>query len=251
MKVVVIGGTGLIGAQLCAILRNKGYKVLAASPSTGVNALTGEGLEQALDGAAVVVDVANSPSFEDAAALAFFQTSGRNVFAVEKACGVSHHIALSVVGTERMLESGYFRAKMAQEHLIKQSGVPYTILRATQFYEFMGAIAYSGIDGNRVCLTTAALQPVASADVALALADLVEQAPGNRTVEVAGPERKPLVEFVRSYLEHNRDAREVIVDPQATYFGAPIDDRSLTPEDGARIGVIRFQSWLQSVPVEG
>lgn len=251
MKIVVIGGTGLIGAQLCAILRTKGHKVLAASPSTGVNALTAEGLEQALEGAAVVVDVANSPSFEDAAALAFFETSGRNLFAAEKACGVGHHIALSVVGTERMLESGYFRAKMAQEHLIKQSGEPYTILRATQFYEFMGAIAYSGIDGNRVCLTTVALQPVASADVAQALADLVEQAPGNRTVEVAGPERKPLVEFVRSYLEHNHDSREVIADPQATYFGAPIDDRSLTPEDGARIGAIRFQSWLQRVPVQG
>ncbi|MNJ34620.1 hypothetical protein D3C77_293400 [compost metagenome] len=198
----------------------------------------------------MVVDVANSPSFEDAAVLAFFQTCGRNLFAAEKATGVGHHIALSVVGTERMLESGYFRAKMAQEDLIKQAGVPYTILRATQFFEFMGAIAYSGADGNHVRLTTAALQPVASADVAQTLADLVDQAPANRTVEVAGPERKPLVDFVRSYLEHHQDAREVIADPEATYFGAPIDDRSLTPTADARLGAVDFHTWLANTPVQ-
>ncbi|MGH8380049.1 SDR family oxidoreductase [Pseudomonas sp.] len=250
MKIVVIGGTGLIGTQLCATLRAKGHKVLAASRQTGVNALTGEGLEQALEGAGVVVDVASSPSFEDAAVLSFFETCGRNLFAAEKASGVRHHIALSVVGTERMQESGYFRAKMAQEGLIKQSGVPYTILRATQFFEFIGAIAYSGADGNRVCLSTAALQPVASADVAQALADLVEQAPANRTIEVAGPERKPLVEFVRSYLQHHQDSREVIADPQATYFGALINDCSLTPDADARVGTIRYQTWLENTPVQ-
>lgn len=250
MKVVVIGGTGLIGTQLCANLRAKGYKVLAASPQTGINALTGEGLEQALEGANVVVDVANSPSFEDAAVLAFFETCGRNLFAAEKAAGVGYHIALSVVGTERMLESGYFRAKMAQEKLIKQSGVPYTILRATQFFEFMGAIAYSGVDGNRVSLTTAALQPVASADVAQTLADLVDKPAANRTLEVAGPDRQPLVEFVRSYLQHHQDAREVIADPQATYFGAPIDDRSLTPDADAITGTLHFQTWLKTTPVQ-
>ncbi|MFK8332838.1 SDR family oxidoreductase [Pseudomonas sp. BJa5] len=250
MKIVVIGGTGLIGTQLCNNLHAKGYGVLAASPKTGVNALTGEGLENALKGADVVVDVSNSPSFEDAAVLSFFETSGRNLFAAEKHAGVRHHIALSVVGTERMLESGYFRAKMAQEKLIKEAGVPYTILRATQFFEFMGAIAYSGADGNCVRLTNAALQPIASSDVAQALANLVDQGPANGTLEVAGPDRQPLVEFVRAYLEHNRDAREVIADPQATYFGAPIDDRSLTPDDNALKGGMHFHTWLKNTPVQ-
>ncbi|MEG0858288.1 MAG: NAD(P)H-binding protein [Pseudomonas sp.] len=250
MKVVVIGGTGLIGTQLCANLRAKGHKVLAASPQTGVNALSGEGLEQALEGADVVVDVANSPSFEDTAVLRFFETCGRNLVAAEKAAQVKHHIALSVVGTERMQESGYFRAKLAQENLVKQSGVPYTLLRATQFFEFMGAIAYSGVDGNRVCLSTAALQPVASADVAKTLADLVEKPAANRTFEVAGPDRQPLIEFVRSYLQHQQDPREVIADPQATYFGAPIDDRSLTPDADAITGTLHFQTWLKTTPVQ-
>ncbi len=250
MKVVVIGGTGLIGTQLCNNLRAKGHVVLAASPRTGVDALTGAGLGPALQGAEVVVDVSNSPSFEDAAALSFFETCGRNLFAAEKAAGVGHHIALSVVGTERMLDSGYFRAKMAQEELIKRSGVPYTLLRATQFYEFMAGIAYSGAEGNQVRLTNAALQPVASADVAQALADIAELAPANRTLEVAGPERLPLVEFVRTYLQYNQDPREVIADPQATYFGAPIDDRSLTPDDDARLGAIHFQTWLKTTPVQ-
>ncbi|MFK0089791.1 SDR family oxidoreductase [Pseudomonas sp. NPDC090755] len=250
MKIVVIGGTGLIGTQLCNNLRAKGHMALAASPRTGVDALTGEGLDHALQGADAVVDVSNSPSFEDAAVLSFFETSGRNLFAAEKHAGVRHHIALSVVGTERMLESGYFRAKMAQEKLIKDAGVPYTILRATQFFEFMGAIAYSGAEGNCVRLTSAALQPIASSDVAQTLANLVEQPPANRTLEVAGPDRQPLVEFVRAYLQHNQDAREVITDPQATYFGAPINDRSLTPDDDAIKGGMHFQTWLKNTPVQ-
>ncbi|SDQ79114.1 Uncharacterized conserved protein YbjT, contains NAD(P)-binding and DUF2867 domains [Pseudomonas sp. UC 17F4] len=248
MKIVVIGGTGLIGTQLCNNLRANGHKVLAASPKTGVDTLTGEGLEQALQGTDVVVDVANSPSFDDAAVLAFFQSSGRNLLAAEQKAEVRHHIALSVVGTERMQDSGYFRAKLAQEELIKASGRPYTILRATQFFEFMGAVAYSGADGNRVRLTNAALQPVASSDVALA--NLAEQAPANRTLEIAGPDRLPLADFVRSYLQHNQDAREVIADPEATYFGAPIDDRSLTPDEGAILGLLHFQTWLKTTAVQ-
>ncbi|MCP3748860.1 SDR family oxidoreductase [Pseudomonas sp. SBB6] len=250
MKIVVIGGTGLIGTQLCNNLRANGHKVLAASPRTGVDTLTGEGLEQALQGTEVVVDVANSPSFEDAAVLAFFQTSGRNLLAAEQKAEVGHHIALSVVGTERMQDSGYFRAKLAQEQLIKASGRPYTILRATQFFEFMGAIAYSGAEGNCVRLANATLQPVASSDVALTLANLVEQAPANRTLEVAGPDRLPLADFVRSYLQYNQDAREVITDPAATYFGAPINDCSLTPDAGAIVGSLHFQTWLKTTAVQ-
>ncbi|MBM7059604.1 SDR family oxidoreductase [Pseudomonas sp. UL073] len=246
MKIVVIGGTGLIGTQVCNNLRLRGHEVIAASPNTGVNAVTGEGLQEALQGAQVVVDVANSPSFEDAAALAFFESAGRNLAAAEKAAGVSHHVALSVVGTERMLESGYFRAKMAQEKLIKSSGVPYSILRATQFFEFIGAIAQSGADGERIRLSTAALQPIASADVAAALAKVAEQDPHNRITEVAGPDRQPLVEFARTYLQHNGDPREVIGDPQAGYFGAVIDDRSLTPGDDPTLGATHFATWLKN-----
>ncbi|WP_213940408.1 SDR family oxidoreductase [Pseudomonas sp. dw_612] len=246
MKIVVIGGTGLIGTQLCNNLRQRGHDVLAGSPSTGLNALTGEGLEAALAGAEVVVDVANSPSFEDAAVLDFFETSGRNLFAAEKAAGVKHHVALSVVGTERMLGSGYFRAKMAQEKLIKDSGVPYSILRATQFFEFIGAIAQSGEQGNSTRLPAADLQPIASADVALALAEIAEQPPTNKTQEVAGPERLPIVSFVKTYLKHNDDPREVIPDPEATYFGAPIDDQSLTPGADPIIGATHFDAWLRN-----
>ena len=198
MKIVVIGGTGLIGTQLCNRLREEGHDVLPASPNTGVNTITGEGLQAALQGADVVVDVANSPSFEDAAVLEFFQTSGRNLFAAEKAAGVKHHVALSVVGTERMLDSGYFRGKMAQEQLIKESGVPYSILRATQFFEFIGPIAHSGAQGDTIRLTSAALQPVASADVAAALAKIAVAAPSNQTAEVAGPTADRWCSFVRS-----------------------------------------------------
>ncbi|MFZ6049793.1 SDR family oxidoreductase [Pseudomonas sp. CR3202] len=246
MKIVVIGGTGLIGTQLCKNLRERGHEVLAASPKSGVNAVTGEGLQQALAGADVVVDVANSPSFEDAAVLEFFEKSGRNLAAAEKAAGVKHHVALSVVGTERMLESGYFRAKMAQEKLIKGSGIPYSILRATQFFEFIGAIAQSGTEGSTVRMPAAALQPIASADVAAALATVAEQAPSNQTTEVAGPDRKPVASFVRTYLQHNGDQREVIADEQATYFGALIDDRSLTPGANPTLGAIHFDAWLKS-----
>ncbi|MBO3273701.1 SDR family oxidoreductase [Pseudomonas schmalbachii] len=246
MKIVVIGGTGLIGTQLCNNLRERGHEVLAASPNTGVNSVTGEGLREALEGADVVVDVANSPSFEDAAALEFFEKSGRNIFAAEKAAGVRHHVALSVVGTERMLESGYFRAKMAQEKLIEEAGVPYSILRATQFFEFIGAIAHSGAEGDTVRLTTAALQPIASADVAAALAKIAEGSPTNQITEVAGPDREPLVSFVRTFLEFNGDRREVIADDQATYFGARIDDQSLTPGADPILGAIHFDNWLKS-----
>ncbi|MFJ2682137.1 SDR family oxidoreductase [Pseudomonas sp. NPDC087342] len=245
MKIVVIGGTGLIGTQLCNNLRQRGHDVLAGSPSTGINALTGEGLDAALAGAEVVVDVANSPSFEDTAVLEFFETSGRNLFAAEKAAGVKHHVALSVVGTERMLDSGYFRAKMAQEKLIKDSGIPYSILRATQFFEFIGAIAQSGEQGNSTRLPSADLQPIASADVAAALADIAEQPPTNQTQEVAGPDRLPIASFVQTYLQHNDDPREVISDAEATYFGAPIDDRSLTPGANPIVGATHFDAWLK------
>ncbi|QJI45392.1 SDR family oxidoreductase [Pseudomonas sp. ADAK2] len=246
MKIVVIGGTGLIGTQLCNNLRQRGHDVLAGSPSTGLNALTGEGLEAALTGADVVVDVANSPSFEDAAVLEFFETSGRNLFAAEKAAGVKHHVALSVVGTEMMLDSGYFRAKMAQEKLIKASGVPYSILRATQFFEFIGAIAQSGNEGNTTRLPAADLQPIASADVAATLANIAEQPPTRQTEEVAGPERLPIASFVKTWLKHNDDPREVIADAEATYFGAVIDDESLTPGVDPIIGATRFDAWLKN-----
>ncbi|MGF6110123.1 SDR family oxidoreductase [Pseudomonas frederiksbergensis] len=246
MKIVVIGGTGLIGTQLCNNLRQRGHDVLAGSPSTGLNALTGEGLEAALTGADVVVDVANSPSFEDAAVLEFFETSGRNLFAAEKAAGVKHHVALSVVGTEMMLDSGYFRAKMAQEKLIKASGVPYSILRATQFFEFIGAIAQSGNEGNTTRLPAADLQPIASADVAATLANIAEQPPTRQTEEVAGPDREPIASFVKTWLKHNNDPREVIADAEATYFGAVIDDESLTPGVDPIIGATRFDAWLKN-----
>ena len=211
MKFVIIGGSGLIGSKVCKNLQDLGHEVISASPSTGINVITGEGLADALKGADVVVDVANSPSFEDHAALHFFETAGHNLFAAEKVAGTKHHVALSVVGTERMLDSGYFRAKMAQEKLIKASGVPYTILRATQFFEFIGAIAYSGReDGNTIHLTSAALQPVASVDVAAALTAIAQKAPINQTVEVAGPDRRPIVEFVSEYLKHTKDPREAV-----------------------------------------
>ncbi|KJZ36939.1 MULTISPECIES: SDR family oxidoreductase [Pseudomonas] len=247
MKIVVIGGTGLIGSKVCKNLQELGHEAYAASPSTGVNVISGEGLTQALKGADVVVDVANSPSFEDHAALHFFQTAGHNLFAAEKLDGVKHHVALSVVGTERMLDSGYFRAKMAQETLIKKSGIPYTILRATQFFEFISAIAFSGReDGDTIHLASAALQPVASIDVAAVLTDIALQAPGNQTVEVAGPERRPLVEFVGEYLQHIKDPRRTVADVTVPYFGAPIDDQSLTPGEHPILGTTWFKIWLNT-----
>ena len=229
MKIVVIGGSGLIGTKLVNNLRQQGHEVVAASPSSGVNTLTGEGLAEALAGAQVVVDVANSPSFEDKAVLEFFETSGRNLLAAEAAAGVGHHVALSVVGTDRLLESGYFRAKMAQENLIKASTIPYTIVRATQFFEFVGGIAQSGTDGQTVRLSPALMQPIASDDVAAALADVAVGAPVNGTIELAGPEPIRLDELVRRFLSATQDPREVITDVHARYFGAELNDQSPHP----------------------
>jgi uncharacterized protein YbjT (DUF2867 family) len=244
MKIVVIGGSGLIGTKLVKRLREAGPEVLPASPDSGVNTLTGEGLAAALAGAQVVVDVANSPSFEDEAVMKFFKTAGRNLLAAEAAAGVGHHLALSVVGTERLLESGYFRAKMAQEDLIKASGIPYTILRSTQFFEFVNGIVKSGAEGDAIRLSPALVQPIASDDVAAALADLTVGSPLNATVEVAGPEACPLDNFAREFLAASGDKREVIADVHARYFGAALNDRSLTPGDKPRLGSIRFADWL-------
>jgi uncharacterized protein YbjT (DUF2867 family) len=249
MKIVVIGGSGLIGTKLVNKLRPLGHEVVAASPSSGVNTITGEGLAEALAGAQVVVDVANSPSWEDKAVLDFFETSGRNLLAAEAAAGVGHHIALSVVGTERLLASGYFRAKMAQETLIKASPVPYTIVRATQFFEFVGGIAQSATDGQTVRLSPALVQPIVSDDVAAALVQVVVGTPLNGTVELAGPERLRLDELVRQFLTAHRDARKVTTDVHALYFGIELNDQSLTPGNNPRIGPTRFEDWLsRSIP---
>jgi uncharacterized protein YbjT (DUF2867 family) len=244
MKIVVIGGTGLIGTKLVHDLRQQGHEVVAASPSSGVNTLTGEGLAEALVGAEVVVDVANSPSWEDKAVLEFFETSGRNLLAAEAAAGVRHHVALSVVGTERLLASGYFRAKLAQEKLIKASPIPYTIVRATQFFEFVGGIAQSAADGQTVRLPPALMQPIVSDDVAAALADVAIAKPLNDTVELAGPEPIRMDELVRRFLSASQDTRQVITDPQARYFGIAVNDQSLTPGDHPRIGPTRFADWV-------
>ncbi len=248
MKIVAIGGSGLIGSNLVNRLRQKGHEVLAASPNSGVNTVTGEGLAQALAGAQVVVDVANSPSFEDRAVLEFFEASGRNLLAAEAAAGVGHHLALSVVGTERLLESGYFRAKMAQENLIKASGIPYTILRSTQFFEFVNSIVKSGVDGDAIRLSPALVQPIASDDVAAALADLAVGSPLNATVEVAGPEACPLDKFARKLVAVTGDRRQVIADIHARYYGVKLNDQSLTPGDHPRLGSTRFEDWLSHSP---
>ena len=249
MKIVVIGGTGLIGTKLVARLRQKGHEVMAASPASGVNTITGEGLAEALAGAQVVVDVANSPSWEDKAVLDFFETSGRNLLAAEAAAGVGHHIALSVVGTDRLLASGYFRAKVAQENLIKASKIPYTILRSTQFFEFVGGIAQSATDGQTVRLSPALVQPIVSDDVAAALADVAVEEPLNGTIELAGPEPIRLDELVQRFLSANQDARKVITDVRARYYGMELNDQSLTPGDNPRIGPTRFEDWLsRSIP---
>lgn len=244
MKIVVIGGTGLIGSKLVVLLRRAGHEVLAASPSAGVDTITGEGLSQALAGADVVVDLANSPSFEDRAVLEFFETSGRNLLAAEAVAGVKHHLALSVVGTERLQESGYFRGKQAQETLIVASAVPYTIVRSTQFFEFLAGIVKSGADAGVVRLSPAAVQPISSDDIAAAMADFALGAPRNATVEVAGPERFRLSELVQRYLAATRDPIVVLEDERARYFGAELDDASLVPEAGARLGSIGFEAWL-------
>ena len=244
MKIVVIGGSGLIGTKLVSRLRQKGHEVVAASPNSGVNTVTGEGLAEALAGAQVVVDVANSPSFEDRAVLEFFQTSGRNLLAAEAVAGVKHHVALSVVGTDRLPDSGYLRAKMAQESLIEASKIPYTIVRSTQFFEFTAAIAQSGTVGQTVRMSPALYQPIASDDVAVAVNDVALAAPVNGTIEIAGPERAPMDELVGRFLSATHDPRTVIADAKAGYFGIAVNDRSLTPGDNPRIGVTRFDDWL-------
>jgi len=250
MKIVVIGGSGLIGTKLVNRLRKQGHEVVAASPKSGVNTITGEGLAEALAGAQVVVDVANAPSWEDKAVLKFFETSGRNLLAAEKAAGVRHHVALSVVGTDRLLESGYFRAKMAQENLIKASKIPYTIVRATQFYEFVGAIAQFSTVGQTVRLSSALAQPIGSDDVAAAMADVAVGPPVNGTIEIAGPERIPLDQFVGRFLTATQDPRKVVTDAHARYFGIEVNDQSLTPGKNARIGPTGFEGWLSSMPTK-
>jgi uncharacterized protein YbjT (DUF2867 family)/quercetin dioxygenase-like cupin family protein len=244
MKIVVIGGSGLIGKKLVNKLRKKGHEVVAASPSSGVNTLTGEGLAEALAGAQVVVDVANSPSFEDKAAMEFFEKSGHNLFAAEAAAGIGHHVALSVVGTERLQAMGYFHAKLAQENLIKASGVPYTIVRATQFFEFMGAIAESATVGQTVHLPPALVQPIVSDDVAHFLAEVTLAAPVNGMIEIAGPERVGLDELVGRFLRATKDPREVVTDIHARYFGLEVNDQTLTPGLNPRIGPTFFEDWL-------
>jgi len=249
MKIVVIGGSGLIGSKLVKNLRQLGHEVVAASPSSGVNSITGEGLAEALAGAQAVVDVTNSPSWEDKAVLEFFETSTRNLLAAEVAAGVRHHVALSVVGTERLLQSGFFRAKMAQEDLIKASKFPYTIVRSTQFFEFVNGIAQSATDGQTVRLSPALVQPIVSDDVADALAEVTLGAPVNGTIEIAGPERLRLDELVRRFLSAKQDARQVVADVHARYFGLELNDQSLTPGDNPRIGPTRFEDWLsRSIP---
>jgi uncharacterized protein YbjT (DUF2867 family) len=244
MKIVVIGGTGRIGAKVVAGLQALGHQAIAAAPNTGVNTITGEGLTEALAGAKVVVDVANSPSFEDAAALDFFQTSGRNLLAAEQAAGVGHHVALSVVGTERLQASGYFRAKLAQEALIEASPVPYTILRSTQFFPFVAGILESGAVGDEARLPTALVQPIAADDVADALVEIAMDAPLNGMTEIAGPRAIRLDAFARAYLDAVHDARKVVADPAAPYFGARLDDASLMPGPHPRLGRVTLDDWL-------
>ncbi|TWT39807.1 NmrA-like family protein [Thalassoglobus neptunius] len=244
MKILIIGGSGLIGSKLVAILRDRGHVVIAASPSSGVNTLTGEGLSEAMQGVQVVVDVANSPSFEDNAVMHFFETSGRNLLAAETSAGVLHHVALSVVGTERLQSSGYFRAKLVQEKLIMASQIPYTIVRATQFFEFVGAIADSGTEGNSVRLPPAMMQPIVSDDVAAALADVAIEEPLMGTIDLAGPEPIRMDDLVRSYLLAYQDGRQVMTDSQASYFGTEVNDQSLTPGKSPRLGSTRFKDWL-------
>ena len=249
MKIVIIGGTGLIGTKLAKRLREKGHDVLAAAPNTGVNTITGEGLAEALKGAEVVVDVANAPNWDDAAVMDFFRTSSRNLLAAEVASGVKHHVTLSVVGTDRLLESGYFRAKLAQEETAKAGSVPYTILRATQFFEFLGRIADSGSIGEVIHLAPVFIQPESADDVAATLADIAVSEPVNGIVELGGPEQFRLDELARRVLRAEKDERLVEADVHARYFGAELDEHSLTPGDGARIAPTRFEAWLnQSVP---
>jgi len=245
MKIVVIGGTGLIGSKVVSNLRQSGHVVIAAAPNTGVNTITGEGLAEALAGANVVIDVANAPSFADDAVMTFFKTSGRNLLAAEAEAGVRHHVALSVVGTDRLPDNGYFRAKVAQEELIKASGIPYTIVRSTQFFEFLNGLANSSMQDGEVRVSPAHVQPVASDDVAALVAKVATMAPMNGMIELAGPERFSLDDLVRRYLQAKRDPRSVAADVHARYFGAELDDKSLTPGDNPHIGATPFDMWLR------
>jgi uncharacterized protein YbjT (DUF2867 family) len=251
MKIVVIGGSGLIGSKLVNQLRGRGHQAVAASPNSGVNTITGQGVAEALKGASVVVDVTNSPSWEDAAVLKFFETSTRNLLTSEAAEGVSHHVALSVVGTERMLESGYFRAKLAQEDLIKASSIPYSIVRATQFFEFVKGIADLSTQGNTIRLPSVLIQPMAADDVATAIARVAVGKPVNGTVEAGGPEQFHLDELIRRGLGAQKDPREVIADPQARYYGIKVSERTLVPDSGARLGETRFEDWLVQAVAQG
>src|SRR5262247_4452959 len=248
MKIVVIGGSGLIGSKVVKKLTEQGHEVLAASPKTGVDATTGQGLAEALAGADVVVDVSNSPSFEDAPVLAFFENSGRNLARAEKDAGVRHHVALSVVGTDRLQDSGYFRAKLAQERLIKSSPIPYTLIHATQFFEFMRAIAQISNDGNTVRLPPVLFQPIAAEDVASAVAEAALAEPVNDTIEIAGPDTFTLPEAIRQVLAQDGDPRKVIVDPAADYYGSKVTERTLVPGAGARLGATKLDWWLTHVP---
>jgi uncharacterized protein YbjT (DUF2867 family) len=245
MKIVVIGGTGLIGSKTVAILRQGGHEVVAASPNTGVNTITGEGVKEAVAGAQVVIDLANSPSFEDKAVLEFFETAGRNLLPAEAAAGVRHHVALSIVGTDRMPENGYFRAKVAQENLIRASGVPYTIIRSTQFLEFLGGIAGESTGANTVRLSPGLFQPIAAEDVAAIVAEVAGTAPRNGIVEIAGPERAPFNEIVARYLKAVGDPRQVVRDPEARYWGGRVEEHSLVPLGEARLGHIGLDEWLR------
>jgi uncharacterized protein YbjT (DUF2867 family) len=244
MKIVVVGGTGLIGSKTVAILRQRGHDVVAASPQSGVNTITGQGLREAMAGAQVVIDLANSPSFEDKAVLEFFETSERNLLPAETAAGVGHHVALSIVGIDRS-DNGYFRAKVAQEKLIVASGVPYTIIRSTQFMEYLRGIADSGADGNSVRISPGLLQPIAADDVAPIVAEAALAAPRNGIIEIAGPERAPFNEIVARYLRAVGDPREVVSDPEARYFGGRVEERSLVPLSEARLGRIGLDEWLR------
>ena len=247
MKIVVIGGTGLIGSKVVEKLKQEGHEVIAAAPNTGVNAITGEGLADALAGAQVVVDVANSPSFEDQAAMDFFQTAGKNLTVAEKAAGIKHHVALSVVGTDRLQDSGYFRAKLAQEKIIKSSPIPYTLIRATQFFEFVRSIPQFSTEGNTVRLPPVLFEPMAADDVASTLAEAALAEPVNDTIEIAGPDTFTLDEPVRKVLEYDNDMRKVIADPQALYFGVKVTEKALVPGPNPRLGSTKFDWWLTHV----
>ena len=244
MKIVIIGGTGRIGSKVVTLLREQHHQAVPASPDSGVNTLTGKGLAEVLAGASAVVDVSNSPSFEDAAVLKFFETSTTNLLAAEAAAGVGHHVALSIVGIDRAPDSGYFRAKIAQEKLIRNSSIPYSIVRATQFFEFFKSIADGATDGNTVHIAPVLFQPMAAADVAIAVCRVADGAPLNRIVEVAGPQQFRFDEFIRLGLSALQDPRQVIADPHARYFGTELGERSLVPGADARLGEIRFEDWL-------